>query len=451
MEPGTGKTLTTLDLIVDKYNRGKVSRVLVIGPKVALNTWIHEVHKHVEVPYIFFPVIDRIPYNRPWSTITVDRHDGTGRFRYTPYANPWPSNDGSCDNTDPLIVTYVSTHSVATRLATIEGFDPDVIVLDESHMIKKPTGKNHKAVASLSAPYRYMLTGTPTDRDRHELWGQFNFCYPELFSPSFKQFTERWCSKKPIYGAGGKPIPHIFRYEVAKHKIKKFDQRIKPYCFVATKKVLGLRDPEYIYHDFDMPPKLKNMYDTLKKELVVEYEGGTMIADSIAAEMMRLQQLTSGVAVNDEGEAQVVDTTKFTIVKDLINLHQEPAVVFCRFTKELQTIKHMLMAEKLNVVEISGKVKGDWRSEWDVVVAQVQAGGMSIDLTRSRHLYFISRTYSYVDFFQCMSRVHRSGQDRWVKIWSIEAKNSIDKLISQMIQCKESNVKVLFDLLLTQK
>ena len=370
----------------------------------------------------------------------------TRNYKSCPYRNEWQSYDDLLKYQQPLIFTYLSVNSVSNRIEAIDEYGADAIVLDESHMIKNPSGKASKSMALIDAEYKYILTGTPMDRDRHELWAQWRFCYPQLFGTKWTKFRDEWCNKDPIYNKG-QPIPHVFRLSLKHKKIPEFDDIMKPYNYTATKDVIGIRDPEYICHEFDMPTKTQNIYNELKKHLVVQYDDSHIIADSIGAELVRLQQLTSGIIVTENGDVVMNDYAKIQICQDMINLHNEPAVVFCRFVKEKDELIDRLQKSGKKVVEISGKRKQDWSTEWDVVVAQIQAGGMSIDLTRSRYAYFLSKTYSHTDFFQCVSRIHRSGQNRWVKIWSIEARNSIDKLISEMIQLKKSNIKLLFDLL----
>jgi len=459
MEPGTGKTLVTLSLIVDKYMRGKINRVLIIGPKIAKETWVSETIKHVGAPYVFYPDFDKASYNRHNEIQIFDSIQYERKYKSSPYRNAMTPHGDFNTVHERLIFIYLSVHSVSNRIDQIYEYNPDVIVLDESHTIKKASGKNSKAMmrfgsvglgrySYLEPKYRYMLTGTPIDQDQHELWAQWRFCNQNLFGNLWTKFREEWCDKAPIYNVQGEPIPHVYKYSIKEKKKKKFSKRMKRYCFVATKKVLNIRDPQYIPHEFEMLPETRNLYDSLKRDLVVEFEGGTLVADSIGAELMKLQQLTSGIVVNDEGETLLIDDTKIKTALSLIELHQEPAVIFCRFTAEKEEIINQLRNKGMYVVEISGKRKDDWNTKWDAVVAQVQAGGLSIDLTRSRHVYFLSRTYSYVDYFQCISRVHRSGQDKWVKIWSIEAKSSIDKLISLMIKYKQSNVKDLFNMLI---
>ena len=448
LEPGTGKTLITLSLIAEKYNRSKIDKVLIVGPKVANETWRNETYKHLNVPYAYYPVFDGAPYSIDMATKNFNEYHGTYKTKSLPYRNEWRPYGDFLNHHYPLMFVYISIHSVANRIRLINEHEFDVIVLDESHMIKKPSGKNSKAMAQLNSVYKYILTGTPIDSDSHQLWAQWRFCYPQLFGTNWVKFREEWCDSEPVKGKGGNPIPFIYHWTLKPELKEEFENTMKPYSYVATKKVLGLRDPEIIHHVFDMPLQLRSMYDTLKREMIVEFENGNIVADSIGAELIRLQQLTSGIAVNEEGESTMIDKTKIEIVRSLIELHNQPAVVFCRFKPEKNELIRQFQKDGYDVVEISGERKQNWETDWDIVVAQVQAGGMSIDLTRSHHAYFLSRTYSYIDFFQCISRIHRSGQKHWVKIWSIEAEKSIDKLLSHMIQLKQSNVKVLFDLLI---
>jgi len=66
------------------------------------------------------------------------------------------------------------------------------VVLDEAQVIKNPNAKQTKAVKSLSAKGRIVLTGTPIENNLRDLWSIFDFLNPGLLGSSqgFRQFRE---------------------------------------------------------------------------------------------------------------------------------------------------------------------------------------------------------------------------------------------------------------------
>ena len=68
-------------------------------------------------------------------------------------------------------------------------------ILDEGHVIKNGKTKLSKAIKSLSANHRLILTGTPIQNNVLELWSLFDFLMPG-FLGSEKQFMARY--SRPI-------------------------------------------------------------------------------------------------------------------------------------------------------------------------------------------------------------------------------------------------------------
>lgn len=63
----------------------------------------------------------------------------------------------------------------------------------------------------------------------------------------------------------------------------------------------------------------------------------------------------------------------------------------------------------------------------DVLGIQIQAGGIGIDATRAAIAVFYSVSYSYANYEQAKKRVHRPGQTRPVRMYSLLATESVDE------------------------
>ena len=65
------------------------------------------------------------------------------------------------------------------------------------------------------------------------------------------------------------------------------------------------------------------------------------------------------------------------------------------------------------------------------------AGGVGIDLTRTRYCVYLSGTFNYGNYEQSLARVHRPGQDRPVTYYHLIAENTIDVKVYKALSAKE--------------
>ena len=78
----------------------------------------------------------------------------------------------------------VTSYATLLRLEWIVKTDWRFVVLDEAQVIKNPNAKQTKAVKSLNAKGRIVLTGTPIENNPRDLWSIFDFLNPGLLGSS---------------------------------------------------------------------------------------------------------------------------------------------------------------------------------------------------------------------------------------------------------------------------
>ena len=90
----------------------------------------------------------------------------------------------------------VSSYEIVRKdIDSLKKIQWNYCVLDEGHIIKNGRTKISKAVKSLNAHFRLILTGTPIQNDVLELWSLFDFLMPGYLE-SEKQFIAKY--SKPI-------------------------------------------------------------------------------------------------------------------------------------------------------------------------------------------------------------------------------------------------------------
>lgn len=312
----------------------------------------------------------------------------------------------------------------------------DLVIADESHRIKAPTGRASKYLAMFARPRegamprRLGLTGTPLPHSPLDIWAQFRFLSPGIFGPSFTAFRNEYS----VMGGFNRKQVVGFRH------LERLQDRMSWITYTVRKEdVLDL--PEEIFETYHcaLANEGARVYAQLEKDMIAQIAEGTVTAANAMVKLLRLQQIVGGWLKPDEGDAVRIDHAKEKLLQDLLEdmNTDEPVVVFCRFRGDLDAV-HAACAElKRKSMELSGRrddLKAWQEGEGIVLAVQIQAGGSGVDLTRARYSIFYSLTFSLGEYDQALSRVHRPGQTRPVQHFHLVAKGTVDEKIKRALE-----------------
>lgn len=418
MEPRTGKTKTAIDWMSILAQAGKVDRVVILCPTRVTDVWVEEFHNHSPLlvqTYIWDAharrngVLPRVTGTYDLTVVIVNyeafatpgrklksgrRSKANGRFKFRQELLKWMGNN------------------------------PAVLVLDESHKIKSPSGKAANMVVSLGKyfEYRLLLTGTPVTKAKriHDLYMQWKFLNPDRLESiglytveDVKSFTGVWIERN------GYP-----------QWVRGLDTNMEVLKRVIHADSFAIRRDQC----FDLPPKDKQeifvklgptsarLYDKLATELVAEIEHSrethTVEASNVMVARMRLAQITGGVATTDEGRLIRVGREKLIALEELlaeIIEHDEKVVIAARFKADLMGIAALTRKLKMPTFELRGGIKRDESTAnirkfrrldgTGAFVMQPQAGSLGIDLSTANRIIWYSLTQSWVDFTQSNDRI----------------------------------------------
>lgn len=145
--PGAGKTRVALADFHASRNQGTVTRMLVVAPKSAHDSWREEA---------------RLCFERPPSVKVVD--------------------SGMLDPlAEILVINYERLSSCHDALAKWLSAEPSMLVLDEAHRMKRGAQGVYGAVCLALGPLaqrRLALTGTPAPNGAKDLQSVFSFVWP---------------------------------------------------------------------------------------------------------------------------------------------------------------------------------------------------------------------------------------------------------------------------------
>lgn len=157
---------------------------------------------------------------------------------------------------DVVIMSYdVSRNDIEL----LKAVDWHYLILDEGHIIKSGKTKLTKAVKSLKAIHRLILSGTPIQNNVLELWSLFDFLMPG-FLGSEKAFNERF--GKPI-AASRDAKSSSKEQEAGTVALEALHKQVLPFILRRLKEdVLDDLPPKIIqdYH-VELSPVQKQLYD----------------------------------------------------------------------------------------------------------------------------------------------------------------------------------------------
>ncbi len=199
----------------------------------------------------------------------------------------------------------------------------------------------------------------------------------------------------------------------------------------------------------ELSPKGLKLYKDLEREFYSEVEGNEITAAMALVRILRLMQVSSGFVKTDDGTILEVDRAKRDALADTFDALplNEPVVVFCRFTHDLEVVRQVAESQGRRYGEISGQrndlVDSQMPDTLDVLGAQIQAGGVGVTFVRAAVCVYYSVGHNLSDYVQSLARTHRPGQTRPVTYVHILAENTLDAQVYDALQARQSVVDAL--------
>lgn len=431
MEPRTGKTKVAIDYVSLAHQVGQCNRVLVVCPVSIIDVWINEIATHCPFPF----------------RITVWDKKGRKKVDLPRFGR---------DILDFVIINYdaFSTPGRPTRrdaqgrierrsrtrggrfdmIRKFQDWQPNAILLDESHRIKSFTAKKSKAFHKLgpTAQIRIIMTGTAITKKKRvfDLYSQWKFLNPSspllrdqdgnpLTLGEFKKRFGVWTDRN------GYPQWLRERNPKTLHKL------LHRESFAVTRDECF--DLPENYPDVIIKVPLEEtaaIYDELAEEMIAQIEAGESTSASIKLVLnLRFAQTTSGLAKTDpteaypEGRILVIGSEKLRVLQDLLEdlqENEEKVVICARFRSDIQRIEKLCQKMKLQSYVLYGGQKrvertGNIRKFKEfqgpaAFIMNPQAGSMGIDLRSASTMIWYSMITSHVDYTQARDRIALSGK-----------------------------------------
>jgi len=420
---GTGKTKAVIDFVRDKcYKHGEVVTTLMIVPNAATKKMKREFEKHSSL----------VEY--------VDILAGTKAKRLKILAK---------DNKKIFIINIEGVLSIQKELVKTAF---DVVIVDESHMIKNMRAKRTKAIIKIGkkSKYRYILTGTAILSSPMDIFSQYLFLdQGETFGTNFFSFKNKYFEDANVAWRNNKN--YYPKWEVKPDVLDLLNNLINQTADIRKKKdCLDLPPKVFQTIELDMSDEQKTVYKEMQENLIAFFNSGEPItAANALTKLLRLNQITSGFAKDALGqELDFKTNVKLSALKELLT-ELTPAhkvVVWCKFVRNIERLKEAFAC--YNPATLYGatvdKDAEVQRFENDaacrLLIGNPQSGSSSIDLISSDYVIYYSYGYNLGYRLQSEDRCHRSGSEIHDKITyvTLVCNDSIDEVILQALKNKEN-------------
>lgn len=398
LSPGLGKTAVAI-VAAQELRAG---RVLIVAPASLLLTWQREVlkwgvHSNVSVAH------GSPPAERGWVVTTYE-----------------------------MVVRHFDWFSGAMW---------DLLILDESVLVKNRTTQRFKAMDALRKRVGkvWMLSGSPTTRYADDLWTQMHLAYPAAFR-SYWRFAERYCVfADNIWSKTGREI-------VGTRAALDPAVELADLMLVMNQEDVLPELPEYLFEvvDLELLKKQKESYRTMLTAFLMDLQDGTTLeASTKLSQLVRLQQITSGLGnfaeVGVKDASWVASAKNNAVIELLVNgTYQTPAIVWTQFKGNAGALTASLRAHEINAKWISGDSSTATRDAmfeeykaglYDVLVLSLGVGKFGHTLTNTRTVFYLDKTWNADDYFQSLRRVRRIGLTHRPVIVSLHCSGTVDDMV----------------------
>jgi SNF2 family DNA or RNA helicase len=431
MEMGTGKSKVLVDNIAMLYDKGKIDGALIICPKGVMGTW----HKQ-EIPAHLPNHIENVSIS--WqSNITKDQSRKLGTLFQTG---------------EELHILVMNVEALSTQKGTAFAkkfmlSHKTLMAIDESTTIKNPKAKRTKNIIDMSkmAKYRRILTGSPVTKNPLDLYSQCEFLNEELLDfTSYYAFRNRYAEMKTLHLAGRQIqiVSHFKNLDELSEQLKTFSYRVlKEDCLDLPPKI-------YMKREIELSAEQKKVYKQMKEEALASLNGKQITTMTVLTQLMRLQQITCGHFVADDGTTQEIKSNRLSELMDILDEVEGKAIIWCHWQKDIKVIKDALIKEygPRSVVDYYGltpqdkrqKNKDDFQKNPKVrfFVGTPQTGGYGLTLTSANTVIYYSNGYDLEKRIQSEDRAHRIGQKKSVTYIDIMAEDTVDHKITKSLRKK---------------
>jgi SNF2 family DNA or RNA helicase len=431
MEMGTGKTKVLIDNMAMLYDKGKIDGALIVAPKGVVKTWYEQeipthLPNHIEnVTVLWQPNITKKQQEKLESLFEIE----TALHILVMNVEAFSTEKGI-----KFASKFLNSHKV-------------LMAIDESTTIKTPTAKRTKNIIKLGnySKYRRIMTGSPVTKNPLDLYTQCEFLDPFLLNhSSYYSFRNRYANMKTI-NVRGRSIQIVHAFQ----NLAELSEKLQGFSYRVLKEdCLDLPPKNWTKRHITLSKEQQKVYDQMKKEALATLNGKVTSTMTVITQLMRLQQITCGHFVADDGSTQEIKNNRITELMEVLTEIEGKAIIWGHWQKDIQNIVGEI--EKIygpgSVVSYYGLTPQDERQDnirrfqddpkCRFMVGTPSTGGYGITLTAANTVIYYSNGYDLEKRLQSEDRAHRIGQKKNVTYIDIIAEDTVDDKIVKSLRKK---------------
>jgi SNF2 family DNA or RNA helicase len=431
MEMGTGKTKVLIDNMSMLYDKGKIDGALIIAPKGVVKTWYEQeipthLPNHIEnVTVLWQPNITKTQQEKLESLFEIE----TALHILVMNVEAFSTEKGV-----KFASKFLNSHKV-------------LMAIDESTTIKTPAAKRTKNILDLGiyAKYRRIMTGSPVTKNPLDLYTQCYFLDPYLLDhASYYSFRNRYAVMKTMH-VRGRSIQVVHKFQ----NLSELSDKLKGFSYRVLKEdCLDLPSKNWTKRHITLSKEQQKVYNEMKKTALATLNGKVTSTMTVITQLMRLQQITCGHFVADDGTTQEIKNNRITELMDVLDEIEGKAIIWGHWQKDIQNMVSEI--EKIHgpgsVVSYYGLTPQEDRQDnirkfqsdpkCRFMVGTPSTGGYGITLTAANTVIYYSNGYDLEKRLQSEDRAHRIGQKQTVTYVDLICEDTVDEKIVKSLRNK---------------
>ena len=338
-----------------------------------------------------------------------------------------------------LIVSYQST-IVSKYAENIHNFlksKKTMLFLDEAHELSNPYSKRTKVIYELlwkKTSKLHFLTGTPIRTNVIDMYPMLKMTCPKTFSMTYAEFGERFSF--PVY------TPSKVEYKGLRNE-DELIKLIKPFITIRKKREVAKDLPDVqiseipLQVQFSEKERKKHAAEKQRASQIVANGGEDHTAASFAHEIglkkIELIQEYFHSVLPSFGDRQFI----------LMGKHIDVLSEYKRFFQSLGISTEYLHGG-CSPKERSKIITSFQEGESRVLISNIKAGGVGLNLQNAHMLFFVELDWSWTTIKQAIDRIDRIGQTTKPFVTMFYAENTIDDAMRHCMNVRKDIADKVF-------
>ena len=421
LDPGLGKTSTSLSAIKILKNSDNINGVLMIAPlRVIYSVWPAEIDKWSNFKGLTCTILHGDNKSSLWS-------EHKDIYLINPEGLPWLFDE------------------LLTNLKKGKKCPFDTLWIDESTKFKSQDSKGFNLLKDMSPLFKrkHIMTGTPAPKSLNDLWSQiFLLDEGNSLGPNYYKFRNKYFQADDW---------NKYSWKIKDFAAEQIHNAIAPLVLEMSAKD-HLDMPELLFNNIavKLPKKALKQYKQMENDFFAELDEDEINVGATAQASMKCHQMANGNVYEnipedlDEAELRAfkktrktlhVHTAKIEALQELINeLNGKPLLIAYHFKHDLQAIRKLLGEDIIFIgsgvtPEQSKSIEKDWNAG-NIPFLAAHPASMAHGLNFQKggnDICWFSLTWNLEEYMQLNARIYRQGVTGSVRVHHLVGDSTLDE------------------------